>query len=88
MIAIQQSEVGFWNQLTGSINYGFNFSSGNSSTNSSLGANVAYNTAKNSVQLGTTSQFDPHSQGKNTNRFTFDSYAHGENGSQPDSSAC
>jgi putative salt-induced outer membrane protein YdiY len=73
VIAIQQSEVGFWNQLTGSINYGFNFSSGNSSTNSSLGANVAYNTAKNSVQLSTTSQFDPHSQGKNTNRFTFDS---------------
>jgi putative salt-induced outer membrane protein YdiY len=73
VIAIQQHEIGFWNQLTGSINYGFNFSSGNSSTNSSLGANVAYSTAKNSVQLGTTSQFDPHSQGKSTNRFTFDS---------------
>jgi hypothetical protein len=73
VIAIEQREIGFWDQLTGSINYGFSFSSGNSSTNSSLGANVAYNTARNSVQLSTTSQFDPHSQGKNTNRFTFDS---------------
>jgi putative salt-induced outer membrane protein YdiY len=73
VIAIQQHEVSFWNQLTGSINYGLSFTSGNSSTNSSLGANVAYTTEKNSVQLNTTSQFDSQSKGKNTNRFTFDS---------------
>jgi putative salt-induced outer membrane protein YdiY len=73
VITIQQREISFWNQLTGSVNYGFSFSNGNSSTNSSLGANVAYLTAKNSVQLNTTSQFDSQSKGKNTNRFTFDS---------------
>jgi len=73
VIAIQQHEVSFWNQLTGSINYGLSFSSGNSSTNSSLGASVAYAAEKNSVQLNTTSQFDSQSKGKNTNRFTFDS---------------
>ena len=73
VIAIQQRELGFWSQLTGSINYGFSFSNGNNSTNSSLGANVAYLTEKNSIQLGTTSQFDSQSKGKNTNRFTLDS---------------
>jgi len=73
VIAIQQREISFWSQLTGSINYGFSFSNGNSSTNSSLGANVAYLTAKNAVQLSTTSQFDSQSKGKNTNRFTLDS---------------
>jgi putative salt-induced outer membrane protein YdiY len=71
---IQQREVSFWDQLTGSINYGFSFASGNSSTNSSLGADVAYRTPKNVVQLATSSQFDSQSSGKNTNRFTFDSY--------------
>jgi putative salt-induced outer membrane protein YdiY len=73
VIAIQQHEVSFWDQLTGSINYGLSFTSGNSSTNSSLGANVAYTAEKNSVQLNTTSQFDTQSTGPNTNRFTFDS---------------
>jgi putative salt-induced outer membrane protein YdiY len=73
VIAIQQHEVSFWNQLTGSVDYGFNYSSGNNSINSSLGANVAYHGAKNSVYLGSTSQFDSQSQTSNTNRFTFDS---------------
>jgi len=73
VIAIQQHEVGFWDQLTGSINYGLSFSSGNSSTNSSLGASLAYSSEKNSVQLNTTSQFDSQSKSKNTNRFTLDS---------------
>jgi putative salt-induced outer membrane protein YdiY len=73
VIAIQQHETSFWDQLTGSINYGFSFSSGNSSTNSSLGANVGYSTAKNSIQLASTSQFDSQSNAKSTNRFTFDS---------------
>ena len=73
VIAIQQHEVRFWDQLTGSVNYGLSFSSGNNSTNSSLSASVAYTAEKNSVQLNSTSQFDAQSQGKNTNRFTFDS---------------
>ena len=73
VIAIQQHETNFWDQLTGSINYGFSFSSGNSATNSSLGANVGYSTEKNSIQLASTSQFDSQSNAKSTNRFTFDS---------------
>jgi putative salt-induced outer membrane protein YdiY len=72
VINIGQREGNFWNQLTGSISYGFGFASGNNSTNSSLGADVAYRTAKNSIQLATTSQFDSQKNANNTNRFTFD----------------
>ncbi len=78
VIDIQQHEVSFVQQLTGSVNYGLSFGSGNSSLNSSLGANVAYTTEKNSVQLSTTSQFTYQSKAENTNqRFTLDSqYGH------------
>ena len=72
VINIGQREGSFWNQLTGSISYGFGFASGNNTTNSSLAADVAFRTAKNSIQLATTSQFDSQSNAKNTNRFTFD----------------
>ena len=73
VIAIQQNEVNFWNQFTGSINYGFSFTSANSSTSSSLGADLARYTSKNSVQISTSSQFDSQSKAKSANRFTFDS---------------
>ena len=73
VIAIGQREASFWNQLTGSIDYGFGFASGNKQTNSSLGADVAFRATKNSVQLATTSQFGSQTNAKNTNRFTFDS---------------
>jgi putative salt-induced outer membrane protein YdiY len=73
VIRIQQREASFWDQLTGSINYGFSYSSGNSSTNSSLSANVANYGEKNSVYLGATSQFDSQSNTADTNRFTFES---------------
>ena len=73
VIAIGQREASFWNQLTGSIDYGFGFASGNKQTNSSLGADVAFRTTRNSVQLATTSQFGSQTNAKNTNRFTFDS---------------
>jgi len=73
VIAIEQREGSFWNQLTGSINYGFSFASGSNSTNSSLGADAALDTAKNSVQLASSSQFDSQANSKNTNRLTFDS---------------
>ena len=73
VIALGQREGSFWNQLTGSVNYGFGFASGNSATNSSLGADVAFRTTKNSVQLATTSQFNSQANAENTNRFTLDS---------------
>jgi hypothetical protein len=74
VIIIRQREASFWDQLTGSINYGFNFESASSATNSSLGADVAYRTDKNAVQLATSSQFSSQSGSNNANRFTFDSY--------------
>lgn len=73
VVAIGQREGSFWDQLTGSVNYGFSFASGNNSTNSSLGADLAYRTTKNVIQLTTSSQFDSQTNAKNTNRFTFDS---------------
>jgi putative salt-induced outer membrane protein YdiY len=73
VIAIGQREVSFWNQLTGSISYGFDFASGNKATTSSLNADAAFRTTKNSVQLTTGSQFSSQANAKNTNRFTFDS---------------
>ncbi len=72
VIGMQQREANFWNQLTGSISYGLNFSSDNTSVASSLGVNVAYYAAKNSIQLSTSSQTNLVSEGRNTNRFTFD----------------
>jgi putative salt-induced outer membrane protein YdiY len=71
--AIGQRERSFWNQLTGSINYGFDFASGNNALSSSLSADVAFRNDKNSVQLATTSQFSSQTNAENTNRFTFDS---------------
>src|SRR5438874_4716055 len=71
---IQQREKSFWNQLTGSVNYGFSFTSASSAVSSTLGADVAYRTSKNLVQLASTSQFDSQSGSNNANRFTFDSY--------------
>lgn len=72
VIAIDQRERSFWNQLTGSISYGFSLASGNTSTNSSLTTDVAFRATKNLVELATTSQFDSQAHAKNTNRFTFD----------------
>jgi putative salt-induced outer membrane protein YdiY len=65
--------LSFWNQLTGSIDYGFSFTGGNSNTlNSSLGADVAFKTEKNSIRLATSSQLDSQVNAQNTSRFTFD----------------
>jgi putative salt-induced outer membrane protein YdiY len=74
IIGIQQQEVSFWDQLTGSVNYGFSFAGGNSkNVNSSLAADVGFNTEKNSIRLATSSQFDSQNQSNDTNRVTFDS---------------
>lgn len=73
VIVIDQREQSFWNQLTGSISYGFGFASGNNSTNSSLAADVAFSTTRNSIKVATSSQFDSQTNAKNTNRITLDS---------------
>jgi putative salt-induced outer membrane protein YdiY len=74
VIAIQQREGSFWNQLTGSISYGFGYASDNNATNSSLSADIAFRSAKNTVQLATSSQFSSQTSAQDTNRFTFDSH--------------
>jgi len=71
VILIQQRDVSFWKQLTGSINYGFTFTGDNNQIASSFSANVAYNGPVNSVQLSATSQQNVQSTGPNTSRFTF-----------------
>lgn len=72
VVAIQQSEKGFWSQLNGSIDYGLSYTSGNSALSSSLGAAVEYQRTKDLVRLTTSSQFNSQSKGPNTNRYTFD----------------
>jgi putative salt-induced outer membrane protein YdiY len=73
VIAIGRREGSIWNQLTGSVNYGFSFASGNSATSSSLGADVAFRSTKNTVSVATSSQFNSQTNAENTNRFTLDS---------------
>jgi putative salt-induced outer membrane protein YdiY len=81
VIRVQPQELSFWNQLTGSINYGFSFTGGNSRTvSSSLGASVGFNNEKNAIRVATSSQFDSQDRSSNTNRVTFDSeYLHALN---------
>jgi len=71
VIAIQQQEGTFWKQLTGSIDYGFSYAGDNRQTTSSLSAGVAYHARVDTVQIGTTSQFNGQSAGPTTSRFTF-----------------
>lgn len=73
VINIDPRENSFWNQLTGSIDYGFDFTSGSNLANSSLSSQVAFSTAKNSVNVAASSQFDAQTNAENANRFTFDS---------------
>jgi putative salt-induced outer membrane protein YdiY len=73
VVSIAQKEGVVWNQLTGSISYGFDFASGNNALNSSLGADVGYRGTKNSMQVTTSSQFNSQTNADATNRFTFDS---------------
>src|SRR5215471_8565 len=69
IIRIEQQEVSFWKQLTGSVSYGFSFAGGNSrNVNSSLAADVGFNTETNTVRLATSSQFDFQDDSSNTNR--------------------
>lgn len=71
VIVIQQRRASFWQQLDGSVNYGFTFTGDNNQATSALSANVAYNGRKNRVQLSSSSQLNVQSKGINTSRFTF-----------------
>lgn len=74
VIRVQQQELSFWNQLMGSVNYGFSFAGGNTRTvSSSLGASLGFSNERNAIRLATSSQFDSQDHSSNTNRVTFDS---------------
>jgi len=72
LITIRQKEENFASQLTGSVNYGLNFTSDNDAISSALNATVEYRRAKNVAIVSTSSQFTGQSNAPNTNRYTFD----------------
>jgi putative salt-induced outer membrane protein YdiY len=64
----------FWRQITGSVDYGFTFTSDNDQAQSSLGANATYIGEKNGFALNLTSSLNTQSNGPKTSRqaFAFD----------------
>jgi hypothetical protein len=65
-------EDSVWKQLTGSIDYGFSFTSGNNSTQSSLSANMQYRAERWFFDVSGTSVFNGQSGASNSGRNTFD----------------
>jgi putative salt-induced outer membrane protein YdiY len=70
VIVVEQHERRFWNQLRGSADFGFSYTSGNNSTDVSTGADVKYGARVYSVGLNTTIQFSRSTE-ESTDRFTF-----------------
>ncbi|HEX6879058.1 MAG TPA: DUF481 domain-containing protein [Terriglobales bacterium] len=61
-----------WKQMTGSIDYGYNFTGGNNSTTqSSLASSLAYRAQRWSMQFDGSSVFNSQSEGTSTGRNTF-----------------
>jgi hypothetical protein len=72
VITIRPIEDTVWKQLTGAIDYGYNFTGGNNATTqSSLSASLAYRVQKWSMQVDGSSVFNSQSQGATTGRNTF-----------------
>ena len=72
VVIIRPIEDSFWKQLTGSIDYGYNFTGGNNSTTqSSLSGAMAYRVQKWSMQMNGSSVFNSQSEGTSTGRNTF-----------------
>lgn len=72
VITIRPIEDTVWKQLTGSIDYGYDFTGGNNATTqSSLSASLAYRVQKWSMQVDGSSVFNSQSQGATTGRNTF-----------------
>jgi putative salt-induced outer membrane protein YdiY len=72
LTAIRQKEENFVSQLTGSVNYGLNFTNDNDAISSALNASVEYRRAKNVATMSTSSQFTGQSNAPSTNRYTLD----------------
>jgi putative salt-induced outer membrane protein YdiY len=72
LTTIRQKEENFVSQLTGSVNYGLNFTKESDAISSALNASVEYRRAKNVATMSTSSQFTGQSNAPSTNRYTFD----------------
>ena len=71
VVSIKPEERSFWKQLTGSLDYGFNFTSGRSETTSSFAAGLSYYDQLNLFQIDTSSQFNDQADVPGTVRNTF-----------------
>jgi hypothetical protein len=69
VVSIRQVEKGFWNQQTGSINVGFNFTQGNSSSQLSISADTEYRRERAWFHLDGSAVFDGQSR-QRTSRYT------------------
>jgi putative salt-induced outer membrane protein YdiY len=72
VIVVRPIEDTAWKQLTGSIDYGYNFTGGpNATTQSSLSGAMAYRVERWSMELNGSSVFNGQSEGATTGRNTF-----------------
>ena len=70
VVTMESMEKSRWNQLKGSIDYGFSYASGNSQTQSSFGADAEYHGERNWVTGKASSTFSDQSDGTSTQRET------------------
>jgi len=70
VVTMESMEKSRWDQLKGSIDYGFDFASGNSQTQSSFAADAQYHGERNWIIGKASSTFNGQSDGTNTQRQT------------------
>jgi putative salt-induced outer membrane protein YdiY len=71
VVSIKPEEKSFWKQLNGSLDYGFNFTSGNEELTSSFAAGLSYYDQMNLFQVDSSSQFNDQTDVPGTVRNTF-----------------
>ena len=72
VVGIHPVEDTFWHQLTGSVDYGFDFTGGTNTTQSTLSADLAYRTENWAVQIDGSSVFNRQNGARNSGRNTLD----------------
>ena len=70
VVTLQSMEKSRWNQMKGSIDYGFSYASGNSQTQSSFAADAQYHGERNWVIGKASSTYNGQSDGTSTQRET------------------
>jgi hypothetical protein len=71
MVTVRPVEDGFWKQLTGSIDFGFNYTQGANNTQSTLSASTDYRQERYTFHVDGSSVFSGQSNGNSTARYTF-----------------